>query len=82
MMAESNSSPPTPPSPENPQNSPPPAGQPQTGQPQVSLFAEFYEFLFHNAGFWVAPLVLVLALLGVLVWLTSGGVAPFIYSMF
>jgi len=56
--------------------------QRQSEQPQVSLFAEFYEFLFHNASFWIAPILLVLALLGVLVWLTSGGMAPFIYSMF
>lgn len=47
-----------------------------------SLPAEFWEFLKHNKKWWLLPIVVVLLLLGLLIWLTATGAAPFIYTIF
>jgi hypothetical protein len=53
------------------------AGQEQ----QPSLIVEFIEFLKYNKKWWLLPIVIVLALVGLLVFLASTGVAPFIYPI-
>ncbi len=49
-----------------------------------SLLSEFLEFLKYNKKWWILPILICLALLGVLVYITSTYTAmtPFIYTMF
>lgn len=47
-----------------------------------SFIAEFVDFLKHNKKWWMTPIFVVLALLAVLVVLSSSAAAPFIYSLF
>lgn len=50
---------------------------------KLGLFAEFWEFLKVRKKWWLAPIVVVLVLLGGLIVLTqSTAVAPFIYTLF
>jgi hypothetical protein len=50
--------------------------------PQPSLAAEFLDFLKHNKKWWLLPILLMIALFGLLMALASTGVAPFIYTLF
>ncbi len=52
------------------------------GQAQPSVFDEFRAFLGENKKWWLTPILLMIALFGLLVALASTGVAPFIYTMF
>ena len=45
------------------------------------LFGEFFAFAMHNKIYWIVPLVVVLALMGVLI-VAGQGMAPFIYTLF
>lgn len=45
----------------------------------LSLAAEFWQFLRYNKKWWLTPILLTLAVLGLLVALTATGAAPFIY---
>ena len=56
------------------------ADQAQEGQ--AGFLQEFLEFLAHNKKWWITPIVIVLALVGVLVMLGGTAVAPFIYTLF
>jgi hypothetical protein len=47
-----------------------------------SLLAEFWDYLSHNKKWWLLPILLVFALFGVLMFLGSSAVAPFIYPLF
>ncbi len=47
-----------------------------------SLAAEFWAFLAQNKKWWLAPIVIVMLLLGVLIFLSSTAAAPFIYTLF
>jgi hypothetical protein len=47
-----------------------------------SLVSEFWAFLAQNKKWWLLPFVIVMLLLGVLIWLGTGPVAPFIYTLF
>ena len=49
---------------------------------QGGFFRELWGFLRSNKKWWLLPIVVVLLIFGVLVLLTSTGVAPFIYSFF
>ena len=50
---------------------------------KLRIMAEFMQFLMHRKRWWLAPIVLVLLLLGVLIIMTeSSAVAPFIYALF
>jgi len=49
---------------------------------QLSLVQEFVLFVTENKKWWLIPILLVFALLGLLVVFGSTGVAPFIYTMF
>ncbi|MFZ5913388.1 MAG: DUF5989 family protein [Pseudomonadota bacterium] len=49
----------------------------------MSFLAEFWSFLRHRKKYWLAPVLLMMALLGGLLVLTQGSaVAPFIYTLF
>ena len=49
----------------------------------LSFFKEFWEFLMIRKKYWLLPVILVLALFGVLIVLSQGSaVAPFIYTIF
>jgi len=52
------------------------------GQPRAGLLSEFWYFLGHSKKWWLLPIVVVLALFGVLVLLSGTAVAPFIYTLF
>jgi hypothetical protein len=54
---------------------------PQSAQKQ-SLLWEFVDFLGQNKKWWLLPILLVMALLGVLVVLSNTAIAPFIYTLF
>lgn len=47
-----------------------------------SLVAEFLLFMKENKAWWITPLLVSLLLLGVLVFFSSHGAAPFIYRLF
>ncbi len=48
-----------------------------------SVFSEFWEFLKVRKRYWLAPIVIVLLLMGALIVFTEGSaVAPFIYALF
>jgi hypothetical protein len=50
---------------------------------KISIIAEFWDFLKVRKKWWLAPIVLVLLLLGALIVLSEGSaVAPFIYTIF
>jgi hypothetical protein len=50
---------------------------------RLSLFKELFLFLKEGKRWWLAPLILVLVLMGVLMVLAQGkALAPFIYALF
>jgi hypothetical protein len=49
----------------------------------VSLLREFWAFMRKQKKWWLAPLILILILMGMLIILTEGSaLAPFIYALF
>ena len=49
---------------------------------ELSLVQEFLLFVVENKAWWMIPILLVLAFVGVLVAFASTGAAPFIYTLF
>jgi hypothetical protein len=50
---------------------------------KLRIFREFVSFLKHEKKFWLAPIIMVLVLFGLLlVFAQTSAVAPFIYSLF
>jgi hypothetical protein len=50
---------------------------------KLSILAQFAEFLKFNKKYWLAPVVVVLLLFGLVLVLSQGSaVAPFIYTLF
>ena len=50
---------------------------------KIAIIGEFWEFLKVRKKWWLAPIVLMLLLLGALIVLTEGSaIAPFIYTLF
>ncbi len=48
-----------------------------------SVWAEFWDFLKVRKKFWLAPIILLLLMLGALIVFTEGSaLAPFIYTLF
>ena len=47
-----------------------------------SLVAELYEFLATTKKWWLAPIFVVLLLVGALIMLSGTAAAPFIYTLF
>ena len=49
----------------------------------MSFIREFWEFLRVRKKYWLLPIIIVLALFGILIVLSQGSaVAPFIYTIF
>tara|TARA_B110001452_G_C14806965_1_gene281596 strand:+ start:297 stop:449 length:153 start_codon:yes stop_codon:yes gene_type:complete len=49
----------------------------------ISFIKEFWEFLLERKKYWLLPIIIILALFGVLIVLSQGSaVAPFIYTIF
>ena len=49
----------------------------------LSFFKEFYSFLKERKKYWLLPIIIVLALFGVLIVLSQGSVyAPLMYTIF
>ena len=49
----------------------------------LNFIKEFFEFLVERKKYWLFPVVIVLALFGILIVLSQGSaVAPFIYTIF
>ncbi len=49
----------------------------------VTLLREFWSFMRMQKKWWLAPLVVILILMGILIILTEGSaLAPFIYAIF
>jgi competence protein ComGC len=49
----------------------------------ISFIKEMWKFLRQRKKFWLLPLLLVMALLGVLIVMAQGSaIAPFIYTLF
>lgn len=50
---------------------------------KMSILTEFWEFLKVRKKFWLAPIIVMLFLLGALIVFTeSSALAPFIYTLF
>ena len=49
---------------------------------QPGIVREFVDFLLHNKKWWLAPIIVMLLLIGLLVILGGTGAAPFIYTLF
>ena len=50
---------------------------------KLRILSEFWDFLRVRKKFWLAPIVIVLLLLGLLIVATQGSaLAPFIYTLF
>ena len=52
------------------------------GQRSPGLVKEFIGFLSYNKKWWLAPIIIVMLLLGLFVMLGGTGFAPFIYTLF
>ena len=50
---------------------------------KLYVISELWEFMRENKKYWLAPIVITLALVGVLLVLAKGSaIAPFIYTLF
>lgn len=47
-----------------------------------TLIAEFFQFIVQNKKWWLIPILISFALIGLLAFLSSTGAAPFIYTLF
>lgn len=54
----------------------------EAAEPDVPLLVEFWQFLGSNKKWWLIPLLLSLALIGLLVALGGSAIGPFIYPLF
>ena len=49
----------------------------------IEFIKEFWEFLRERKKYWLMPIIIILALFGVLIVLSQGSaIAPFIYTIF
>lgn len=51
-------------------------------QGKVGFFSELWGFMKQNKKWWLLPLILAFLILGVLIFLSGTGIAPFIYTLF
>lgn len=49
---------------------------------RTGVVTEFIDFLKHNKKWWLVPIILAMAGIGIIIALGSGGAAPFIYPLF
>ncbi len=48
---------------------------------QPGIVREFWDFLRYNKKWWLAPIVLVLLLVGIFIYLSSTALLPFVYPL-
>jgi|TARA_B100000929_G_C15427369_1_gene393485 hypothetical protein len=49
----------------------------------LSFLKEFFDFLKERKKYWLLPIIIVLALFGILIVITQGSaIAPFMYTIF
>jgi hypothetical protein len=48
----------------------------------MPFWREVIEFAIHNKKWWMIPILLSLAVLGLLAWLSTTAVGPFIYTLY
>jgi hypothetical protein len=46
------------------------------------VLREFWDFLRYNKKWWLIPIIIVMLALGLLMYLSATGAAPFIYTLF
>ncbi|MCA9026485.1 MAG: hypothetical protein KDA86_14860 [Planctomycetaceae bacterium] len=63
-------------------NSSPNQFQEMADEQQLSLASELWMFIIENKAWWMVPIVVVLALIGILIALSATGATPFIYTIF
>ena len=51
-------------------------------RPATSLVREFCAFLADNKKWWLLPILVTFLILGLLILISSTGLAPFIYTLF
>ncbi|MCA8988069.1 MAG: hypothetical protein KDA78_10530 [Planctomycetaceae bacterium] len=49
---------------------------------EIGLFAEFWYFIRDNKAWWMIPILLTFAAIGLLIWFSATPLAPFIYPLF
>jgi len=54
----------------------------QAGRAAPSFFRELWNFIRSNKKWWLAPIVIVLVVLGALIMIGGTAAAPFIYTLF
>jgi hypothetical protein len=54
----------------------------QSNEAQTGIVREFVDFLRCNKKWWLAPIIVVLVMVGLLIVLGSSAAAPFIYTLF
>jgi hypothetical protein len=54
----------------------------QSGESDRGILREFLSFLGENKKWWLAPILIVLLLFGILIILAGTGAAPFVYTLF
>jgi hypothetical protein len=54
----------------------------QAEEQSTGIVREFWDFMRYNKKWWLTPILIVLLLLGVVIFVGSTGVAPFIYTLF
>lgn len=47
-----------------------------------SIISELFQFIKDNKAYWLAPIIVVLLLVGVLILVGGSQAAPFIYTLF
>lgn len=52
------------------------------GAGNQGMVSEFVSFLKENKKWWLAPIIVILLLFGILIILAGTGAAPFIYTLF
>ncbi|MEX2578029.1 MAG: DUF5989 family protein [Verrucomicrobiales bacterium] len=52
------------------------------GAGEEGMISEFVSFLKENKKWWLAPIIVILLVFGILIVLAGTGAAPFIYTLF
>jgi hypothetical protein len=52
------------------------------GEGPPGLFSEFWDFLRHNKKWWLLPILITLAAVAALAFLSAGPAGPFLYTLF
>jgi len=54
-----------------------------TQMSRLKVISELWQFMKHNKKFWLAPIIIVLVMIGILLAVAgSSALAPFIYTLF